>query len=209
MKKTKVKNLSEKKITEVIRIFEENNGVLRTKEALDHGIAPLTLYTMRDHGIITALSRGVYAIADREIQTNIDAIAVVKRVPRAVICLISALDIHGITLQIPHSVHIALPKQMPVPRIDYPPVSVVRMTKDSYEAGRITVPTGDMDLPVYDVEKTIADCFKYRKKLTLDIALEALKMYKRQKRVKVDELLKYAKICRVEKIMRRYLEAIL
>jgi predicted transcriptional regulator of viral defense system len=191
------------------RIIQKQNGIIRTKEAIDAGIAPRTLYQMRDNGLVIQLSRGVYALADLETPAAESCIAVVKRVPKAVICLISALDLYGLTLQIPHYVYIALPTKARVPKIDYPPVRTTRMVDAVYSAGIEMLEVGDRKIPVYSPEKTLADCFKYRSKIGLDVALEAVKMYRKEKKVKVDKLMAYAKLCRVDKIMRPYLEAIL
>ncbi len=190
-------------------IFWEHGGVLRTSEAIRAGIHPMTLYAMRDAGVVERLSRGVYRLADLPQLGDPDLVSVAMRVPEGVICLISALAFHGITTQVPHEVYLAVARDSRPPRVDHPPVRVFRFTGETFEQGVETPEVDGIRIRVYSVEKTVADCFKYRNKIGLDTALEALKLYRERKRLKVDDLMNFARICRVEKVIRPYLEALL
>jgi len=189
--------------------FQRHGGVLRMAEAVRVGIHRRTLYAMRDAGIVEMLSRGLYRLADAPPLANPDLVTVALKVPRGVVCLISALAHHQLTTQIPHEVYVAIPRDSEPPRLDYPPVRVFRFNPRSYGAGVETHALDGVSVRIYSREKTLADCFKYRNKIGLDTVLEALRLYKEQGRIDVAALLRYAALCRVAKIMRPYLEAIL
>jgi predicted transcriptional regulator of viral defense system len=155
------------------------------------------------------MSRGTYRLAEQKPLTNVDLVTVATRIPRAVVCLISALAFHGITTQIPHAVSIALEKGAESPRMDYPPVSVHRFSGQSLTAGVEEHLIDGVAVRVYSKEKTLADCFKFRNKVGMDVVLEALKLYKGQGVFDVGKLLGCARICRVERTMKPYLEAML
>ena len=123
-------------------------------------------------------------------------------------CLLTALQFHELTTQLPRQIWIAMPRGSHVPRIDYPPIKMVQMTGDSYSEGIETVERDGVKLRVYGVAKTVADCFKHRHKIGLDVALEALKDVRVKRRATADDLWRYAKTCRVANVMRPYLEAI-
>jgi predicted transcriptional regulator of viral defense system len=132
------------------------------------------------------------------------------RIPRAVVCLISALAHHGLTTQVPHAVDIALPSHAQVPKIDGAPLRVYWYPESSFHAGVDVITIDNVSVRIYSPEKTIADCFKYRNKIGLDVAVEALRTY-RERRSKPNRaaLTKFAQINRIQKVMRPYLEAIL
>jgi predicted transcriptional regulator of viral defense system len=198
---------SPKKLTETI--FREHGGYLRMSEAIKHGITRYMLYSLRDKGIIEQVSRGIYRMADLPPISNPDLVTVSLRFPNAVICLISALAYHDLTTQIPHSVSVAVLRNTTIPSLDYPPVTAYRFSDITYEAGIKNHSIDQVSVKIYSAEKTVADCFKFRNKIGMDIVMEALKLYKNRKEFKLNELLKFAKICRVEKIMLPYLEAII
>jgi len=191
------------------RAFSRGGGLLRTSAALRAGIHPRTLYEMRDKGIVEQLGRGLYRLAELPPLSSPDLVTVAAKVPAGVVCLISALSYHEITTQIPHEVHVALPRGTEPPRLKHPPLRVFWFTGRSFTEGIETHRVDGMRLRVYSPEKTLADCFKYRNKLGLDTVLEALRLYRSRKRPNVDELMKFARVCRVEKVMRPYLEALL
>jgi predicted transcriptional regulator of viral defense system len=191
------------------RIFRQSGGVLRTSAALRAGIHPRTLYEMRDKGIVEQVARGLFRLAGLPPSANPDLLTVAAKVPAGVICLISALAFHELTTQIPHEVHIALPRGAEPPRLPHPPLRVFWFTGLAFTEGVEVHKQDGIDLRVYNAEKTLADCFKYRNKLGLDTVLEALRLYRSRRRPKVNELIKFARICRVEKVMRPYLEATL
>jgi len=188
-------------------IFKAHGGTLRTREALKAGIHPRTLYAMRDAGELTQLVRGVYRLADLPPLSNPDLAVVSKRIPQGVVCLISALVFHELTTQIPHVVHLALPRNTWTPKIKYPPLRVYRFSTKAFEAGVETHTIGGVKVRVYNAGKTLADCFKYRNKIGLDVAMEALRIYRRRRNARLQHVLEYARICRVESVIRPYLEA--
>jgi len=190
-------------------IFRQHGGQLRMSEAIRYGISRYTLYKMRDNGMLDRVSRGIYRLMDMPPISNPDLVTVSLRFPNTVICLISALSYHGITTQIPHAVSVAVPREARMPALDSPPVQAYKFSADAFKAGIETHEIDGVSVRIYCPEKTLADCFKYRNKLGMDVVLEALKLYKSQKKYNLDKLIKYARVCRVEKVMRPYLEATL
>lgn len=189
--------------------FREQGGLLRMSEALDRGITRYALRTMESSGLVERLSRGVYRLVEGAGLEHPDLTAVAARVPRAVICLISALAFHELTTRIPHAVDIALPRDATTtPRIDYPPVQVYRFSGLAYSEGLEAHVFGGVEVKVYSKEKSIADAFKYRNKIGLDVALEALKGWCGTRGRNIDTLLAMARVCRVHNVMRPYLEAL-
>ena len=189
-------------------IFQRHRGILRTAKALSLGIHPRTLYRLRDSGRLVQVSRGVYRLASLPEPDQPDLVVVASRVPQAVICLISALSFHGLTTQVPHEVHIALPRGATTPRLEHPPIRVYRLTGKAYREGVETHNISGVWVRVYSPEKTVADCFRFRNKVGLDVALEALRLARERKRATPRSLLHYARLCRVERVMRPYLEAL-
>ncbi len=183
--------------------------MLRTKDALDAGIHPRTLYALRDDGIIECLSRGLYRLSDSRPLANPDLVTVAARVPEGVICLLSALSFHGITTQIPHEIHLAISRNSEAPRIGYPPVRVFWFGGKAFSEGIETHRLDGVPVRIYNREKTLVDCFKYRNKIGIDTVLEAVRLCREQKRLDVETLMHYAQIRRVQHIVRPYLEAIL
>lgn len=188
-------------------IFAAHGGTLRTREALAAGIHPRTLYAMRDAGELEQLARGLYRLAELPPLSDPDLATVGKRVPQGVICLISALAFHELTTQIPHVVHLALPRNARTPKLDYPPVQVYRFSGDAFTAGIETHDIEGVAVRVYNAEKTLADCTKYRNKIGLDVVLEALRNYRGRRGARLQRVLEYARVCRVGSVIRPYLEA--
>jgi predicted transcriptional regulator of viral defense system len=188
-------------------IFRSYGGQLRMSEAIRHGISRYILYSLRDQGVIEPISRGIYRLTEFPPISNPDLVTVVLRFPNAVICLISALAYHEITTQVPHRVSVAVPRESRQPSLDYPPLDVHRFSDLSYHAGIEKHQIDGVSVKIYNPEKTLADCFKFRNKLGMDVVLEALKLYKTRKKFNHKALLRYAKTCRVENVMRPYLEA--
>ena len=164
---------------------------------------------MRDSGVLERISRGVFRLSDSPPLSNPDLVTVAARVPSGVICLISALSFHEITTQIPHDVHVALPRGAEEPRLDYPPIRTYRFTGEAFTSGVDAYDLDGVSISIYSPEKTLADCFKFRNKVGLDTVVEAIRFYRERRSIKVDDLMRYAKICRVNRVMRPYLEAIL
>jgi predicted transcriptional regulator of viral defense system len=196
--------------TKARRVFAEHGGLLRTSKAIRLGIHPRTLYALRDAGEIEQIGRGLYKLSTAPPLSNPDLVPTAIRVPRAVVCLISALAHHGLTTQIPHTIDIALPSHANIPKVDGVPLRVFWYSEPSFRAGVEIVSIDNASVRIYSAEKSIADCFKYRNKIGLDIAIEALRAYRaRTRKPNRAALTKFAQINRVQKIMRPYLEATL
>jgi predicted transcriptional regulator of viral defense system len=189
-------------------IFISHGGQLRMNEAIKLGITRYMFYSLRDKGIIEELSRGLYRWAELPVIDEPDLVTVSLRCSKAVICLISALAYHDLTTQIPHNVFIAIPKKSHIPIFDYPPVQSYQFSKSSYEAGIVVHSISNVSVQIYNQEKTIADCFKFRNRIGMDVVLEALKLYRIRKQFNPLKLMEYARICRVQEVMRPYLETI-
>ena len=183
--------------------------MIRTADAIRIGIHPRTLYKLHDKGVVERISRGLYRLAELPAISNPDLVTVASRIPNAVICLISALSYHDLTTQIPHVVSIAIQRDSRNPRIDYPPISVHQFSSESYAAGIDEHEIDGVLVKIYNPEKTIADCFKFRNKIGMEVVLEALKTYRVRQHFNLEKLFTYAKICRVKNIMKPYLEAAL
>jgi predicted transcriptional regulator of viral defense system len=201
-------NMVDKTYSKYKKAFADNNGILRVSTAIDLGVPKHVIYQMVEAGELIREAQGIYRLKETEPLGNPDLVQISLRVPRAVIGLISALYFHELTTQIPHQVHIALPRDVKTPRIGYPPIKVYHFSKPSYEAGIEEYTLDGVKVKIYSQEKTIADCFKFREKIGAEIAREALKDYMNQSRPNIQLLLNYAKINRVENVMRPYLEAL-
>jgi predicted transcriptional regulator of viral defense system len=202
--------MSEETVTEkAIALFREQGGTLRTSEALRLGIDPRTLYALRDAGTVQQLARGLYRLADLPPLSNPDLIIIAHKVPQAVVCLVSALAFHELTTQIPHAVDLALESGSRRPRLSFPPMRVFWFSGPAWSEGVEVHQLDGAAVRVYGPEKSVADAFKFRRKLGLDVAIEALRTYRQRPDFSVDTLLDYARICRVEQVMSPYLEALL
>ncbi len=195
-------------IDRATKIFQDHSGILRAQQAIRLGIAPRTLYAMRDAGVLQRVSRGLFRLVDAELSSNTDLVHVALRIPKGVVCLISALSFHALTTQIPRQVHIALPIDAEKPRLEYPPLRIFWLSKKAYSAGIENRELDGISVKIYGIEKTIADCFKFRNKIGLNVALEALRDYRKREGFNIDTLLHYARINRVERVIKPYLEAI-
>ena len=196
-----------RKIDKVLK-YVKKHGIIRVRDAISQDIHPEYLRRLCEKGLLVKMGRGLYISADREISPNIGLAQVAKRVPHATICLLSALQFHDIGTQLPHEVWIAIDGKASRPQIDFPPVKVMRFSGKSLSEGIEEHVIEEITVQVYNKAKTVADCFKYRNKIGLNVALEALKDCRQRKLCSNDELWRYAKICRVSNVMRPYLEAI-
>ncbi len=191
-----------------IKFFKKNFGILRTHEALKLGIHPRTLYKMRDEGILENLAKGVFRLTTIPDFSEPDLVLVSKKIPNGVICLISALAYYNITTQIPHFIYVAIPSKSRKPTLDYPPIRYFWYSNKVYETGIDVVKIGRYPIKIYNIEKTLADCIKFRNKIGMDVVIEALKMYWHKKNRNIDKLYEYAKLNRVEKILQPIMETI-
>lgn len=191
-----------------LKIFQKKHGVMRSSQAFEEGIQPRTLYQMRDSGLLVQEGRGLYRLANEQIWSDPDLAIVSLLIPKGVICLISALYFHQLTTQIPHEVYIALPKDSEKPRLKYPPTRFFWISPEPFKAGMEKHSLDNVEVKVYNVAKTITDCFKFRNKVGMDVALEALREGLRQKKCTPNEILRFARVNRVERVMLPYLEAL-
>lgn len=191
------------------KIFTDHHGILRASTAIELGVPKHVLYEMVRSGELVREAQGIYRLNESQPLGNPDLVQISLRVPRAVVCLISALYFHELTTQIPHQVYFALPRDVKTPKIEYPPIRVFHFSQESYQAGIVEHEVDGVKVKIYDREKTVADCFKFREKIGMDVTLEALKDYIKQPKMNVSLLLKYARVNRVEKIMRPYIEAMI
>ena len=182
-------------------------GFVRARELALVGAAGGTLQQLLKTGSLVNVGRGVYAPAGRKSTELDDLGAIAIKYPRLVFCLLTALQLHGLTTQSPHEVWVAVGQKARAPNIEYPPLHVVRMSEVDYGIKTVSV-DGVVRIPVTDVAKTIADCFKFRNKIGLDVALEALRDAWQQKKVTMDELWQAAEHCRVANLMRPYMESL-
>lgn len=192
-----------------LELIRCRGGTIRTSDALKAGIHRRTLYAMRDAGRLELQARGLYRLAELDPPADPDLALVAERISHGVVCLISALAIHDLTTQIPRAVHLAIPRTARYPSLPEVVLEVYRFANASYEAGITQIEQSDITMQVYDADKTIADCFKYRNKIGLDLVLEALKARRRQGDWNPQRILEYARINRVAKQLTPYLEAIL
>jgi predicted transcriptional regulator of viral defense system len=192
-----------------LQIIRDSGGVIRTQEALRKGIHPRVIYELRDSGRLGRLSRGLYHIPEEKQLSRPDLVVVALKIPRAVISLASALAFHGITAFIPESVSVALPRNHETPRLDNPAITVHRFSDPSYREGVEEHLVDGINVNIYNPEKSIADCFKFRSAIGKDLLVEAIILYKKQMRPDREKLRYYAHICRVEKAITPYLDILL
>jgi predicted transcriptional regulator of viral defense system len=183
-------------------------GLLRASD-LDAIDAPrIVLTRLNAAGLLERVGRGLYRLPGAQVSESESLGTVAAKVPQAVFCLLTALQFHELTTQLPRQVWIAMPRGSHPPRIDYPPIKMVQFTGEAYSEGVEEVERDGVKLKVYGVAKTVADCFKHRNRIGLDVALEALKDARSRNKASVDEIWRYAKVCRVANVMRPYLESI-
>lgn len=186
----------------------KRKGILRVKDLHAAGIHPEYLRRLCEKGVLVKIGRGLYMPADAQPSANISLAQAARRVPHGVVCLLSALRFHGIGTANPFEIWMALDQDVRQPRVEYPPLRIVRFSgralKEGIEQHRIE----SVQVQVYNPAKTVADCFKYRNKIGLDVAIEALRDCLQNRKCTRDQLWQYAKVCRVTEVMRPYLEAV-
>lgn len=183
-------------------------GLLRASD-LDAISAPRVVLTrLTSAGLLERIGRGLYRLPNTQASEFESLGTVAAKAPHAVFCLLTALQFHELTTQLPRQVWIAMPRGSHAPRLDYPPIRMVQFSGDAYTAGIEDVERDGVTLRVYGIAKTVADCFKHRNKIGLDVALETLKEVRARNRASVDDIWRFAKICRVTNVIRPYLESI-
>ena len=182
-------------------------GVLRPRDLEAVGIPRTWIYRLHGRGELERVGRGLYRLPHACVTASHTLAEVAKRIPRGVICLLSALRFHGLTTQLPHDVWMAIDVKAWRPRAMDMPVRIVRFSGQALTEGVERHAIEGVEVKIYSAPKTVADCFKYRNKIGLDVAIEALRDFIRQRNGSIDELWRFAKICRVTKVIRPYLEA--
>jgi len=188
--------------------YVRQHGIVRPRDIEAIGVSRVYLLRLHRQGKLNRSGRGIYTLPDAPVTERHSYAEVTKRVPEAVLCLLSALAFHEITTQSPASVWIALRRGARKPAMLSPSLRIVRLSGPSLTEGIEKHPVEGVPVHVYSAAKTVADCFKFRNKIGLDVAIEALKDCLRQKKASVNEIYRYAKICRVSKVIRPYMEAL-
>ncbi len=196
---------------QAVRALElaRRSGVLRVRDAEVQGIGRYTLMRLSRQGLLERLERGVYRWADAPLQNYESLELVAQRVPRAVFCLLTALQFYNIGTQLPRRIWIALPRGAYHPHLESVQLEVVQPLPELYELGIEEHQPGAIPLRVYSLEKTLVDCFKYRRRLGMEVVLEALRDAVQQRRIQTDRLWTLATACRMQTVMKPYLESLL
>ena len=183
-------------------------GLMRANDLDAIGAPRVVLTRLTAAGLLVRIGRGLYRLPDSQGSEHESLVTIATKVPQAVFCLLTALQFQELTTQLPRQAWIAMPRGSHAPRFDYPPIKMVQFTGEAYTAGVEEVERDGVKLRVYSVAKTVADCFKHRNKIGLDVALEALKDARAGNKASADEIWRFAKVCRVANVMRPYLESI-
>lgn len=182
-------------------------GVVRPRDLAGRGVPRTTLAKLVAEGVLDRPSRGVYVLADADVTEHHDLAQVCKRVPHGIVCLLSALRFHRLTTQAPHEVWFGIGRKARRPKLDHPPLRIVRFSGAGLTAGVEEHTVEGVRVRVTGPARTVADCFAYRNTVGLEVALEALRDCLRQRRATVDELHRAAQTRRMANVMRPYLEA--
>ena len=196
-----------KPLQKIMRYIREH-GMVRPRDIEGIGLPREYLVRLHRQGKLNRSGRGIYTVPDANVTERHSYAEVAKRVPEAVVCLLSALAFHEITTQSPPCVWIALRKGARKPVLPSPSLRIVRLSGPSLTEGIDNHQVEGVPVRVYSAAKTVADCFKFRNKIGLDVAIEALKDCLRQKKASVNEIYRYAKLCRVSNVIRPYMEAL-
>jgi len=194
--------------TEKVLKLVRKAGVLRPRDLEPHGIPRTYLSRLCAAGKLQRIGRGLYVLPGSGATEHHSLAEACKRVPKGVVCLLSALRFHDLTTQAPFQVWLAIGEKAWRPRLEYPPLRIVRFSQAALRAGVEEHRIEGVPVHVYSPAKTVADCFKYRNKIGLDVAIEALRECRRARHCTMDDLWHYADICRVRNVMRPYLEAL-
>lgn len=191
---------------QIIRMLRKAR-VLRPRDVEAAGISRVYLSRLHAEGVLDRPSRGLYVLHNDEPSEQRSLVEASRRVSRGVICLLSALQFHDLTTEAPFEVWMAIGEKDRRPRVDYPPLRIVRFSGTALTAGIENHTFEGVVVRVYSPAKTVGDCFKYRNKIGIDVAIEALRDCLRKRKATSDELWKAAKVCRMTNVMRPYLEA--
>lgn len=191
-----------------IQIFQNAGGTLRMSEAVRLGVHRRDLYRLRDEGKLEVLQRGLYRLVGMPEPSLPDFVTIAKKIPDGVVCLVSALAFHELTTQIPHFVYLAVPQKSRKPSMEYPPLRVFWYGEESLKTGAEEHTIDGCVIKIFDREKTLVDVVKYRNKVGMEIVLEALRMYWQSGSTDLNKLYSYAKLLRVERVLRPLMEVI-
>jgi predicted transcriptional regulator of viral defense system len=183
-------------------------GLIRPRDLTERGLPTVVLTRLLRQGRLQRVGRGLYALPDRPVSEHNTLAQVARKHPQAIVCLLSALRFHDLTTQSPFEVWLAIPNKPRSPKMDYPPLRIVRFSGAALTRGIEDHVIDGVPVRVTSVARTVADCFKFRNKIGLDVALEALQEAWRSKRVSMDELWRHATLCRVANVMRPYMESL-
>lgn len=183
-------------------------GLVRPRDLTERGLPTVALTRLVRQGRLQRVGRGLYAPPDRPVSEHNALAEVARKHPHAIVCLLSALRFHDLTTQSPFEIWLAIPNKARAPKMDYPPLRIVRFSGAALTRGVEDHVIDGVPVRVTSVARTVADCFKFRNKIGLDVALEALQEAWRAKRVSMDELWDYATLCRVTNVMRPYMESL-
>jgi len=197
------------KTENLIKYFQDNGGIARFSLILKDGFHPDSLAVLERNGQVEKIGRGLYRLTDYISGSHPDLVTASLQAPRGVICLLSALSFYEATSEIPRYVDIAIPRNTHANRIKYPPIRFYRFAPQVWEAGISEHEIEGHKIRIYSLAKTIADCFKFRNKIGADVARDALKVAIAEKNIKPKEVMKYAKVCRVNAIIKPILEALI
>jgi len=192
----------------IIEIFNQHYGYAYLKELKAQGVHTDTIRKMLIDGKIEKIKPGLYRLTNSPMMSHQGFVDACMAIPKAVICLHSALSYYGLTTAVPAVVMVALPREAKAPRLEYPPIKVFYFSRSNYKEGIELVHTETGDFRIYNMEKTIVDCFRYRKRLGEDVAVEGLKAYLRRKDANINKLLSFARKGRMFGIIRPYVEAL-
>ena len=183
-------------------------GLIRPRDLTERGLPTVALTRLVRQGRLQRVGRGLYALPDRPVSEHNALAEVARKHPQAIVCLLSALRFHDLTTQSPFEVWLAIPNKARAPKMDYPPLRIVRFSGAALTRGVEDHVIDGVPVRVTSVARTVADCFKFRNKIGLDVALEALQEAWRAKRASMDELWRYATLCRVANVMLPYMESL-
>lgn len=184
------------------------SGLLRPRDLNEYGIARTTLSRLVAQGRLERIDRGLYALPERDYSAHVTLAEVTRRCPKGIVCLLSALTVHELTTQLPFQVWLAIPHHGHAPRLDYPSLRIIRFTGAALYAGVETHLIDSVEVRVTGVERTVVDCFRFRNKIGLDVALEALHESYSARAISMDVLCKLATELRIYNVMRPYLESV-
>ncbi len=195
--------------SKLINFLKKKGGLASYAEIIDAGFHKAILKVVLNSGQIQKIDRGLYRLSDGSTLSSPDLVAVSIKIPKGIVCLLSALAFHEATNEIPHYVDIAIPRGAHANKMKYPPVRFYRFASNAWKVGIEEHEIEGHKIKVYNLAKTIADCFKFRNRIGADVARDAFRVAVTEKGIKLKDIMQYAKICRVDNIVKPILEAMI